>query len=429
MNDTTQHPPRQRTRRTLIMLGALYVSQGLPIGLGFVALPVILRAQGVSLQMIGMLGLLVLPWAVKFLWAPWVDRFDGGRLGPRRSWIVPMQVGLAAILFVIALLPQSDGVGAWMLALLFLANTLSATQDIATDGLAIELLQGRALGWANALQIGGFSVGMMLGGALTVTLYEHGGQALTFVILGALVLLCTAPVIGGPDATRQPCAAGPEGSGARHASLWRMLARPGAGWAILVAATFFFATTMKGSMIGPLMVDGGLSMSEIGTINGAGTLCIALFSAPFGSLLIERFGVRRVAWIAGLLSACSILLWLLPATGLKLDFNLALAVDLINSVAAGVAYVAFFTLFMRWASTEQAGTDFTVLQCTEQVFNIGAGMLAGMLAGWLGYASLFICTAGLGLVLMIVIGIALKRMPLREGNHPSANTALEVRNA
>jgi MFS transporter, PAT family, beta-lactamase induction signal transducer AmpG len=389
-----------------------------------VALPVILRSQGVSLQMIGMLGLLIAPWALKFLWAPLVDRFDGGRLGPRRSWIVPMQIGLAAIFFAIALLPQGDGVGVWMLGLLLLANTFSATQDIATDGLAIELLQGRALGWANALQIGGFSVGMMLGGSLTVTLYENGGQALTFVLLGALVLLCSLPVIGGPDAPRQPRAA-VVGNRA-HASLWRMLRRPGAGWAILVAATFFFATTMKGSMTGPLMVDRGLSMSQIGTISGAGTLCIALLSAPLGSLLIERFGERRVAWVAGLLSAISILMWLLPATAVQLDFSLALMVELINSVAAGIAYVAFFTLFMRWASTEQAGTDFTVLQCTEQVLNMGAGMLAGTLAGLLGYTSLFVCTATLGLVLMLVIGVALGRMPLRENADPSTPASLEV---
>jgi MFS transporter, PAT family, beta-lactamase induction signal transducer AmpG len=335
-----------------------------------------------------------------------------------------MQIGLAAIFFAIALLPQGDGVGVWMLGLLLLANTFSATQDIATDGLAIELLQGRALGWANALQIGGFSVGMMLGGSLTVTLYENGGQALTFVLLGALVLLCSLPVIGGPDAPRQPRAA-VVGNRA-HASLWRMLRRPGAGWAILVAATFFFATTMKGSMTGPLMVDRGLSMSQIGTISGAGTLCIALLSAPLGSLLIERFGERRVAWVAGLLSAISILLWLLPATAVQLDFSLALMVELINSVAAGIAYVAFFTLFMRWASTEQAGTDFTVLQCTEQVLNMGAGMLAGTLAGLLGYTSLFVCTATLGLVLMLVIGVALGRMPLRENADPSTPASLEV---
>lgn len=412
--------------RILLMLGALYVSQGLPIGLGFVALPVILRSQGASLEMIGLLGLLVLPWAAKFLWAPWVDRLDGGRWGPRRSWILPMQLGLAALLLGMALLPRSEGIGAWMFGLLLLANTLSATQDIATDGLAIERLQGRALGWANALQIGGFSVGMMLGGSLTVMLYERGGQGLTFMVLGVLVLLCTVPVLlAGESATRS---FGKIRS-APPASLRRMWARQGSGWAIVVAASFFFATTMKGSMLGPLLVDAGLSMVDIGTINGTGTLCIALISAPLGSLLIQRHGAQRVAWSAGLLSAASIALWLWPASVGQVGFTQALGIELVNSLTAGVAYVAFFTLFMRWASTEQAGTDFTALQCTEQVSNIFAGMLGGLLAGALGYANLFICTAAIGLILMLIIGVAIKRLPLRDAKPDGAAPTLEVRHA
>ena len=412
--------------RTLLMLGALYLSQGLPIGLGFVALPVILRTQGASLEMIGLLGLLVLPWAAKFLWAPWVDRLDGGRWGPRRSWILPMQLGLAALLLGMALLPQSQGIGTWMFGLLLLANTLSATQDIATDGMAIELLQGRALGWANALQIGGFSIGMMLGGSLTVIVYEHGGQAITFLTLGALVLLCTLPVLLTGDV--QHVSASPRRQ-VRSASLRQMWTRPGAGWALLIAACFFLATTMKGSMLGPLLVDAGLSMTQIGTINGTGTLCIALLSAPLGSLLIQRYGVQKVAWVAGVLSAASIALWLWPATVASISFSQALSIELINSLAAGIAYVAFFTLFMRWACTEQAGTDFTVLQCTEQMSNIAAGMFAGVLAGALGYASLFICTAAIGLLLMLVIGVALKRMPLRETAPDSPVPDMEVRHA
>lgn len=410
--------------RALVALGALYLSQGLPIGLGFVALPVILRSQGASLEMIGLLGLLLAPWALKFLWAPWVDRLDGGRWGARRSWILPMQLALAALLFAMASLPRDQGIGAWMFALLFAANLLSATQDIATDGLAIEVLRKRALGWANALQIGGFSLGMMLGGSLTVMVYESGGQALTFMMLGGLVLVCSVPVMLYREAPR-PALRAPRPA----PSLRRMLARPGAGAALLTAAGFFFATTMKGGMLGPLLVDAGLSMTEIGTINGSGTLFMALVSAPLGSLLVRRYGAQRTGWVAGALAAASIALWLWPASGGQVGFGAALGIELVNSTAAGIAYVAFFTLFMQWSSVDQAGTDFTALQCTEQISNVFAGMLAGALAGALGYAGFFACTALIGLALMIAIGVALKRLPLRDVASGVPTPAMEVRHA
>lgn len=410
--------------RILVMLGALYLSQGLPIGLGFVALPVILRSQGASLEMIGLLGLLLVPWAMKFLWAPWVDRLDGGRWGARRSWILPLQWALAALLVGMALLPQDQGIGLWMLGLLFVANVLSATQDIATDGLAIEVLQDRALGWANALQIGGFSLGMMLGGSLAVMVYESGGQAMTFMLLGLLVLASSLPVLLYGELPRAA------GCNARHrASLPRMLARPGAGLAMLIAAGFFFATTMKGGMLGPLLVDAGLSMTQIGTIHGSGTLFMALVSAPLGSVLVQRYGAQRTGWVAGMLGAASIALWLWPASAGQIGFAAALGIELVNSIMAGVAYVAFFTLFMQWASRDQAGTDFTVLQCTEQVSNVFAGMLAGTLAGALGHAGFFACTAVIGFALMLAIGVALGRLSLHGATPDAPLPAMEDRHA
>lgn len=80
---------------------SLYWAQGLPVGFMTHALPVILRAQGVSLAHIGGFGLLMLPWSIKIFWAPWVDRHAISHLGHYRSWILPAQfltVGVLCIL-------------------------------------------------------------------------------------------------------------------------------------------------------------------------------------------------------------------------------------------------------------------------------------------------------------------------------------------
>ena len=86
-----------------ITIGALYITQGLPMGLAFMALPAMLRSLGYSTEAIGMVGVVILPWALKFLWAPLVDRAQGGRLGRRQSWIVPAQIIVVLLYALIAL--------------------------------------------------------------------------------------------------------------------------------------------------------------------------------------------------------------------------------------------------------------------------------------------------------------------------------------
>ena len=87
-NRGTQPPPVPKNK--LAFLLALYFVQGLPFGFQAKALPIYLREQGVGLTEIGLLGALALPWMLKALWAPLVDRYGSTRFGRRKSWIVPM---------------------------------------------------------------------------------------------------------------------------------------------------------------------------------------------------------------------------------------------------------------------------------------------------------------------------------------------------
>ena len=83
---------RPPTRFTYLLLLALYLAQGLPVGFVTQALPVILREQNASLVLIGWSGVLLMPWGLKFLWAPLQDRYYWPRIGLGRSWILPMQM-------------------------------------------------------------------------------------------------------------------------------------------------------------------------------------------------------------------------------------------------------------------------------------------------------------------------------------------------
>ena len=109
--------------------------------------------------------MLALPWALKFLWAPVVDRYALPRVGRRTSWIVPLQLLTAAPLLAVAGWPPSRSLTP-LLVTVFVVNLLAATQDIATDGLAVELLAPSERGLANGVQVGGYRLGMILGGGV-----------------------------------------------------------------------------------------------------------------------------------------------------------------------------------------------------------------------------------------------------------------------
>src|SRR5690606_36464624 len=103
------------------------------------ALPVLLRESGLALPIIGLSQLLMLPWALKFVWAQLVDGIHAPRVGRRRAVIIPLQFASAIVLATLALAATPGALWALCVAVL-LVSAISSTQDIVTDGLAVELL-------------------------------------------------------------------------------------------------------------------------------------------------------------------------------------------------------------------------------------------------------------------------------------------------
>src|SRR5690606_32050438 len=142
---------------TLALLAALYFAQGLPFGFFTQALPVVLRESGFSLVAISASGVLFAPWALKFLWAPYVDRY-----GTRRQWLLTLQLAASAVALGMACLDLSSSLQ-WLFVGIAVINALSATQDVATDGLAVNLLGPRQRGLGNGIQVGAYRIGMIAG--------------------------------------------------------------------------------------------------------------------------------------------------------------------------------------------------------------------------------------------------------------------------
>lgn len=405
------HPLRYPLPSTLVLLAALYVAQGLPSGLMAHALPVLLRQHGVDLVQIGLLKLLALPWLLKVLWAPWVDRLGGSPRGHRRGWILPLQALVAGLLMLLAWLPQERLFGSWLpllLGLLLLINLAAATQDVATDGLTVRLLPERWRGLGNSLQVGGYKVGMLAGGSGLLLLADRLDWSWLMAALALLVVLLLIPALRFPEhrvLPFQPALAEPVGWGLPWRHYRGLLARPGFALWLGVLLTFKLGDALGSPMIRPMLVDQGWGAGALGQLTLISSLA-GIGGALVGGWLYGRLGTLRALLLGGLLQALGIaaMAWLVGAAPSDRVYMVAL----FEQFADGLSTVALFAAMMRQCRAEHEGADFTLQASVQLLLGGVVGACSGVLAKALGYPGLFLLAGGLGLAALGLVLAALR---------------------
>ena len=179
-----------------LSLCALYTAQGIPSGFISFTLIAYLAEQGYSAAAIGnMLFWVYLPWVFKFLWGPFVDNYHYLPMGRRRPWILSAQSGMVATVVIIALVPGIESKVALLTVLLFFHNCFASLQDVAVDGLAVDILNPEEFGKINGFMFGAKRFGTMVGGAgigylmgKYTSLGIAGGLFLTVPLL--LLIMC-----------------------------------------------------------------------------------------------------------------------------------------------------------------------------------------------------------------------------------------------
>ncbi|MFV8191442.1 MFS transporter [Acinetobacter soli] len=381
--------------RLYLLLFSLYWAQGLPVGFMTHALPVILRAQGVSLAQIGGFGLLMLPWSIKILWAPWVDRFGRSRIGHYRSWIIPMQVCIICGLVVLAYFPIEALNQPQFLLLFFVLmlwiNFSGATQDIATDALAVNLLKTDQQHWGNTFQVIGSRLGFIVGGGVLLWAVDALGWQNTFLCLATLVALNTLPIVLQPARQDRQ---GVQGSAAKLFSIRHYLqhflqSKTTRAW-LTVLLSFKVADGLAGPLLKPLMVDIGLSFTQIGlyiTVLGAVAALLGAFIAGYLLQSFSRAGVLLFFSIVKILTLIGFagLGWAYES-GMLVSFTLIYALNALEDLCSAMLLVVMLTLVMHYSRSALAGTDFTFQVALMATVSGGFYLISGVIADQIGYA-------------------------------------------
>lgn len=385
--------------RMLLTFGLLYLSQGICFGIAMDALPTLLRHDGAALQALAFLPLVGLPWVVKFIWAPQVDNRWSPRLGRRRSWIIPMQLLVLLCIVSLASIGLSVETAGWAVGILVLASFASATQDIATDGMAAEYFTDNLLARVNAIQVGGTMVGFFVGGAGALLLSGYFGQATALGLL-ALVPLASLFCVGwlhvAPAREKQP--------GVAHASLWRFIQRPKA-LSLVLLALLSAMTSVSGFGLSKLFLnDAGWSLQAIGQLGISGGVVTIVLGCGGGAWLIRVLGLWPAFMLAVSMAGAAALVWLLQASGLvATQVGLIwLAVGL-GSFATGATSVAIMTAAMTFAGQgDQAGTDMTAVQSTRDLGEMLSSSLVLGLTAQVGYSGGFVAGVGMAALALLV---------------------------
>jgi MFS transporter, PAT family, beta-lactamase induction signal transducer AmpG len=402
----------------IVLLTSLYFSQGLPFGLFTQALPVLLRTQGASLPMVSMSGLLGVPWALKFLWAPLLDR-AGARGAGRRRVLLVLQLVSALVPAALAFVP----IGADLTPLfvgVVLANLCAATQDVATDALAVDLLGHDERGLGNGIQVAGYRLGMIVGGGALLAAFEYLGWPATFGVVCGLLLAATLPLLL-LRAPAEPAAAPPAlpyraaapasargdeaaGEAAPAPGLKGFFERPGVGVWLALIGSFKAFEAFGAAMLRPFLVDRGFSLAEIGWALGTVGAAASLGGALGGGLLVNRFGRRGALVTFGLAQSACLAAFALAAFA---GASHAALVGLcgLEHAAGGMATAALFTVMMDACRPESAATDYTVQACVNVVAVGAMSAVSGFVAQQAGYAAHFGIAAALGALAALFAGL------------------------
>ncbi len=385
----------------LPMFFCLYIAQSIPSSFFATALQVMMREANYSLATIGLLQLVKLPWVVKFLWSPLVDRHCLTGRDFRRC-IVVSEIVYAIFIILAGHLNVTDNLYL-IIFMVMLSLVASATQDIATDALAILMHRGRDKSMVNSMQSMGSFGGALIGsGVLLLVLHRFGWHAVT-PFLGVFVLLMLIPLLRRKDLNiaqkdvRQRARLTDFASFFIQRGIWRQI-----GFLLLYYASIIGIL----SMMRPWLVDLGYSMKEIGVMSGIiGTS--AAFCASFGAgFIVRRIGI----FTARILFACFILLTTLYFLGLVMLGTPTTAMlyggIVLMWMSYGMATIVVYTSAMECVRPGREGTDFTVQTVLTHLSGIIMAGLSGAVADHFGYYGLFLAEviiASISLVYIILL--------------------------
>ncbi|WFQ80457.1 MFS transporter [Xenorhabdus sp. SF857] len=394
MMHNTSH--RRHISLLLLTLAGVYTIQSTIGMLTLQSMPAFLRNHGVTPDKIGLLYLLMLPWAFKFLWASVVERYrksGSGDTHPRRLMLCGNL--LIVLLFGSISLAKPAEHMPLIIAALFLITLCLTVVDTTTDGHAIDRLSPQHRPWSNVMQVGGSYLGAMIGSGLFLYLTSLYGWHIGAGMLAIAILLMSLPVLfirktqGQVESNGSKTPSTASSNLSQKPSLKDALRRTPVKQALMLILLCMIGTRLSLGMLSPFLVDRGVDLTQLGIIAASGGALAGLSGVLLGGIVVRKLGAVQTL-LAVMLLECLVLVsifWLAqqPETPLSL---LSAAYVFITLITA-TKFVALYTQMMSLAAGIQSGVDFALMQSADMSIAIICSILGGLIVTKASYASLF----------------------------------------
>ncbi len=362
---------------------------GLPLLLTLTVLQAWMKEEGVDLTVIGLISLVGLPYTLKFLWAPVMDRFTLPFLGRRRGWMLTAQITLIC---AIAGLGLTNPKNPWMIAVAaFLVTFFSASQDIVVDAYRREDLADNELGLGSSLYVNGYRVGMLLASGGGLIMADHMSFSTVYLIMAACMLTGVVTTLLTPE----PIILINTPTSLKEAVLNPLLeyfSRRGALCVLAFILLYKIGDTMASAMTTPFYLDIGFSKTEIGTVVKLFGFWATIIGSLAGGVMMLNLGINRSLWIFGFLQAIS-------TAGFALLAKIGPSVPALAGVIAfenlsgGMGTAAYVAFMASITNKKFTATQYALLSSLMGLPRVLASAPTGYFAKHLGWANFFIiCT-------------------------------------
>ena len=380
--------------RKLLIIMALGAASGFPNQITESALQAWLKDAGRSNTSIGLLSYVAIPYLLKFLWAPLLDRFPLPLLGRRRGWLLVIQLALAIAIGTLSMQDPALSLSAVAITALVIVF-FSASQDIVIDAYRTDVSLPEERGLAAAANNLGYRACAWLAFAAALIVADSFGWRPAFLVLAAAMAAFTIVTWLAPEAEYRAPPPSTLGQSVL-VPLRELLGSPGAIGMIVLIVTFKIGGAMALKLFTPFLLDLGFSKTEIGLVAKAVLTSSAIAGGVLGGLWMVRLGLLRSMLLFGVLQTVTILaFYALAITGK--NFPLMIAATAIENLTAAMGNIAEVALIMALCNSRFSAFEYALLSVLALLPRYLLGGPAGWLADHGGWDTYYIVTFLVGI--------------------------------
>lgn len=377
-------------RRMLICVFTGFTS-GLPLYILISLIPAWLRTEGVDLSTIGLFAIIQFPYAWKFVWSPFMDRYVPPFLGRRRGWLLITQVALLITVAMFGMFDPQQSI--WTIAALSAAVAFfSASQDIVIDAYRREILPDEELGLGSSIHVNAYRISGLIPGSLALILSDFLPWDTVFQITGLFMLVGIGMTLAVKEKSMVPPRTLKE---AVVDPFKEFIGRNGIKYALFMLCFMFLykiGDNMATALATPFYLDMGFTKTEIGIIAKNAALWPTIIGGMLGGLLMVKIGINRALWLFGVVQLVTIFGFVVLSQLGNDKVALAIVISM-EYLGVGLGTAAFTAFIARSTHPKYTATQFALFTAFMAVPRTFANATVGFIVDSIGWTNFFIFCA------------------------------------